>query len=48
MLKGLGLAIGLVALAIGVSPPAQAQGGVRIGTLTCNVASGWGFIFGSS
>ena len=22
--------------------------GVRIGTLTCNVASGWGFVFGSS
>ena len=27
--------------------PAQA-GGVKIGTLTCQVASGWGFIFGSS
>jgi hypothetical protein len=48
MLKRLGLAIGLVAWAIGVSPSAQAQGGVRIGTLTCNVASGWGFVFGSS
>lgn len=22
--------------------------GVKVGTLTCNVASGWGFIFGSS
>lgn len=22
--------------------------GVRVGTLTCNVASGWGFVFGSS
>jgi hypothetical protein len=48
MLKRLGLAIGLVALAIGVAPSAQAQGGVRIGTLTCYVASGWGFVFGSS
>ena len=48
MLKRLALAIGLVALAIGVPPSAQAQGGVRIGTLTCNVASGWGFVFGSS
>jgi hypothetical protein len=48
MLKRLALAIGLVALAIGVAPSAQAQGGVRIGTLTCNVASGWGFVFGSS
>lgn len=28
--------------------PAQAQGGVQIGTLTCNVAGGWGFVFGSS
>jgi hypothetical protein len=27
---------------------AGAQGGVRAGTLTCNVASGWGFVFGSS
>ena len=28
--------------------PASAQGAVNVGTLTCNVASGWGFIFGSS
>ena len=28
--------------------PAQAQSGINVGTLTCNVASGWGFIFGSS
>jgi Protein of unknown function (DUF992) len=48
MLKKLGLGIGLVGLAVGLSPPAQAQGGVRVGTLTCNVASGWGFVFGSS
>ena len=34
------------ALALGT--PAQAQSGVRIGTLSCNVASGWGFVFGSS
>ena len=27
---------------------AQAQGGVVVGTLTCNVASGFGFVFGSS
>ncbi|MFO1060985.1 MAG: DUF992 domain-containing protein [Dongiaceae bacterium] len=28
---------------------AQSQAsGVRVGTLTCNVSSGWGFIFGSS
>ena len=30
------------------SGPAQAQGGVVVGTLTCNVASGFGFVFGSS
>jgi hypothetical protein len=30
--------------------PAEAAGhsGVKVGTLTCNVASGWGFVFGSS
>jgi hypothetical protein len=33
-------------LALGA--PAQAQPGVVIGTLTCNVASGFGFVFGSS
>ena len=41
-----------VAAALGailpVSGPAQAQGGVVVGTLTCNVASGYGFVFGSS
>ena len=31
-----------------VSGPAQAQAGVVVGTLTCNVASGYGFVFGSS
>ena len=47
-LKRLGLAIGFAGLAIGVAQPAWAQGGVRVGTLSCNVASGWGFVFGSS
>ena len=28
--------------------PAHAQGGVEVGRLTCNVAGGWGFVFGSS
>ncbi len=27
---------------------AAAQSGVKVGNLTCNVASGWGFVFGSS
>ena len=31
-----------------IAGPAAAQSGVNVGTLTCNVASGWGFIFGSS
>jgi hypothetical protein len=35
-------------LALAFATPAKAQGGVQIGTLTCNVAGGWGFIFGSS
>ena len=37
-----------VGIAAGAAAPAAAQGGVRVGTLTCNVASGWGFVFGSS
>lgn len=39
-----------LALAMGVLAcgPAQAQGGVQVGTLTCNVSGGWGFVFGSS
>ena len=39
------------ALALGAfasAAPALAQGGVKVGNLTCNVASGWGFVFGSS
>ena len=40
-------ALGFVAGALALGSPAQAQG-VRAGVLTCNVASGFGFIFGSS
>ena len=29
-------------------PASAAPAGVKVGTLTCNVASGWGFVFGSS
>ena len=50
MLKKLAVAIGALGLAAGASgygAPAQAQA-VKAGTLTCNVASGFGFIFGSS
>src|SRR5205085_6410007 len=37
-----------VGLAAAFASPAAAQGGVKVGTLTCNVSSGWGFVFGSS
>ena len=33
---------------LGLGAQAQAQSGVAVGTLTCNVASGFGFVFGSS
>jgi hypothetical protein len=48
VLRRLGLMICLAGLATGVVQPAQAQSGVRVGTLSCSVASGWGFVFGSS
>jgi hypothetical protein len=35
------------ALALGTQAPAQ-PAGVKAGILTCNVSSGWGFVFGSS
>ena len=46
----LALAAGVVAvgvIALGTPAPAQ-QSGVKAGVLTCNVSSGWGFVFGSS
>jgi hypothetical protein len=50
MLKKIAIAISALGLAAGVSAfgtPAQAQG-VQVGSLTCNVAGGFGFIIGSS
>jgi hypothetical protein len=48
MLKKLSIAAGAAALAaLAFAAPASADG-VKIGTLTCHVASGWGFVFGSS
>ena len=50
MLRKLAIAICALGLAAGglmLSTPAQAQG-IKVGVLTCNVASGFGFIFGSS
>lgn len=29
-------------------PAAHSEAGVKVGTLSCNVESGWGFVFGSS
>jgi Protein of unknown function (DUF992) len=51
MFKKIGLAVGSLGLAIGIAASgglAVAQGSVQVGTLTCNVAGGWGFVFGSS
>ena len=49
MRKKLSIAAGAAALAAAMAfaAPASADG-VKIGTLTCHVASGWGFVFGSS
>jgi hypothetical protein len=41
------IAAALMAGSVALAAPAQADG-VKVGTLTCQVASGWGFIFGSS
>ena len=51
MPRKLAIAISALGLAAGASvygTPARAQGGVQVGILTCNVASGFGFVFGSS
>ena len=49
MSKKLGMTIGVAMLAMGslMAVPAQAAG-VKVGVLTCNVDSGWGYILGSS
>ena len=43
----MGTAIAVAGLAIAGTANA-APHGVKVGELTCNVASGWGFVFGSS
>ena len=51
MSKKVGAILGALGLAAAIAlpgVPANAQGGVRVGTLSCNVAAGWGFVFGSS
>ena len=38
-----------LALAVGLAgAPAMAAGGVKVGTLTCDTSSGWGFVFAST
>src|SRR5579885_245820 len=37
----------LAAAALALTAPANAAS-IKVGTLTCHVASGWGFVFGSS
>jgi len=45
VMLGIAAAVAGLAFAGGAS---AAPSGVKVGTLTCNVASGWGLIFGSS
>jgi hypothetical protein len=51
MYRTMRLAAALIAAlsgSLGLGAQAMAQSGVAVGTLTCNVASGFGFVFGSS
>ena len=43
-----GLVAAVVAFIVVASNAQAAEGGVKIGVLTCNVSSGWGFVIGSS
>jgi hypothetical protein len=47
MKKSLGLMMAAAALAFAGTADAATHG-VKVGELTCGVASGWGFVFGSS
>lgn len=40
--------VGVAALGFGAQAQAQSKAGVNVGSLTCNVAGGMGFVFGSS
>ena len=49
MTKKLAMTMGVAVLALGTAFAAPAQAaGVKVGVLTCNVESGWGYILGSS
>lgn len=43
----IGAAVALAGIAIASAADA-APAGIKVGELTCNVSSGWGFVFGSS
>jgi hypothetical protein len=48
MLRSILAAASAATLLVGVVPNAYSQSGANLGTLTCNVAGGIGFVFGSS
>jgi hypothetical protein len=49
LMMGTAVAIATLVLPLALASTADAAPhGVRVGELTCNVASGWGFVFGSS
>ena len=43
-----GIAVGAAVVALATSAQAQEKKGVKVGTLTCHEASGWGLVFSSS
>ena len=48
-MKSFQMMLGAAAVCLAMTGAASAApAGVRVGDLTCNVASGWGFVFGSS
>jgi hypothetical protein len=46
-LRAVIIVVGSAAAALALNTPARAEG-LQVGVLTCNVASGFGFVFGSS
>lgn len=38
----------VIGLSTAFAGPVAAQGGVQVGTLTCNASGSWGFVFGST
>ncbi len=48
MLKTILASAAIAGTMLVAAAPAQAESGVKVGTLTCNVAPGWGFVVGSS